>query len=134
MGYFVTNKDTLYIKFDLNTQTIVQNDSVFIKYHISELETGGFDFDFTNSNFKLFSHTLSNIYKVIKKSGTITNDVGIFNETIEFISDLNSTIKKTITLQVEYFNSENPETPLPEPEPTYNLKYWLEFTNQNQWL
>ena len=25
----------------------------------------------------------------------------------------------------------NKDTQLPEPEPTYNLKYWLEFTNQN---
>ena len=64
MGYFSTNKDTLYIKFDLTTQTIVQNDSVYIKYHISKLETGSFDFDFTNSNFKLSSPTLSNIYTV----------------------------------------------------------------------
>ena len=25
----------------------------------------------------------------------------------------------------------NKDTQLPESEPTYNLKYWLEFTNQN---
>ena len=122
MEYFITNKNTLYIKFDLTTQTIVQNDSVSIKYHISKLETESFYFDFTNSNFELFSPTLSNIYTVRKKSGTITNDVGVFTESVRAISPDNELIIQVIYLEVEYFNSDNPDTPLPEPEPTYNLK------------
>ncbi len=133
MGYFFANKETLYIKFDLTTQAIVQNDSVSIEYYpVDSFDTGSFFINNTSTNFSLIADLVNgNIYHIEPNSLPITNDVGIFNETIEFISDFNPTIKKTITLQVEYFNSDNPDTPLPEPEPTYNLKYWLEFTNQN---
>ena len=133
MEYFSTNKDTLYIKFDLNTQTIVQNDSVLVIYYQQDVsDSGSFFINNTSTNFSLIADLVNgNIYHIEPNSLPIANDIGIFNETIEFISDFNPTIKKTITLQVEYFNSDNPDTPLPEPEPTYNLKYWLEFTNQN---
>lgn len=132
MGRFSISKDTLYIKFDLFTQTIVQNDSIRVNYHTKDVSDSG-SFHINNSaNFSLIADLVNeDLYNVVPYSLPIANDVGIFNEIIEFISDFNPTVKKTITLQVEYFSSENPDTPLPEPEPTYNLKYWLEFTNQN---
>lgn len=133
MGYFVTNKDTLYIKFDLETQAIIIDDSVLVNYYPEDVsDSGSFFINNASANFSLIADLVNvDLYHVEPYSLPISNDVGIFNETIEFISDFNPTIKKTITLQVEYFSSDNPDTPLPEPEPTYNLKYWLEFTNQN---
>ena len=133
MGYFIANKNTLYIKFDLATQTIVQNDSVLVNYYPEDVSDSGlFSINNTSGNFSL-NTDIDNVdlFHVEPYSLPIPNDVGIFNETIELISDFNPTLKIIINLQVEYFNSENPDTPLPEPDPTYNLKYWLEFTNQN---
>jgi len=132
MGVFVTSKDTLYIKFDLNTQTIVQNDNLTINYYENYGEYSILSTDNTNSNFDLLLNLGSEFYSVSKKSGTISNDIGIFNEFVTLkATSFENEISYDISIQVEYFSSENPDTPLPEPEPTYNLKYWLEFTNQN---
>lgn len=132
MGVFVTSKDTLYIKFDLFTQTIIENDNLTINYYANDGEYPILSTDNINSNFDLLLNLGSEFYSVSKKSGTISNDIGIFNEFVTLkATSFENEISYDISIQVEYFSSENPDTPIPEPEQTYNLKYWLEFTNQN---
>ena len=56
MGYFIISKETLYIKFDLATQTIVQNDTFYIeKYPEDNSDNGSFSVNYTSTNFSLIA-------------------------------------------------------------------------------
>lgn len=131
MGRFIISNVNMSVKYDIFTQSIIENSTIFAKYKgIEEFgEIDGFTVNDDNSNFTMISPNTDDYYTLEEKHTPIVNDVGIFNETILLTSIDDVTRTQIINVEVNYIDSSN--TPLPDPEPTYNLKYWLEFTNQN---